>query len=69
MKVFITGGPDFVGRYLSKDLAGLGHEVTVLTRFLFALGRFHPPSQYSPHHRDVLAPGEQQGAIAICPHL
>jgi len=100
--VLPVGGPDFVARYRTRDLAGLGHEVTVLTRrekpgvpgapgsksepakeaalalgplagqlvfLLFALGRFPAPSQYSPHHRNVLAPGKQQGAIALCLHL
>ena len=32
MKVFITGGTGFVGRYLSRELAQQGHEVTILTR-------------------------------------
>jgi nucleoside-diphosphate-sugar epimerase len=32
MKVFMTGGTGFVGSYLSKELAGQSHEVTVLTR-------------------------------------
>ena len=32
MKVFMTGGTGFVGTYLSRELAGQGHEVTILTR-------------------------------------
>jgi len=32
MKVFITGGTGFVGTYLSRELAGQGHEITILTR-------------------------------------
>ncbi len=32
MKVFITGGTGFVGQFMTKRLAELGHEVSVLTR-------------------------------------
>jgi uncharacterized protein len=34
MKVFITGGTGFVGGYFTRRLIQLGHEVTVLTRFV-----------------------------------
>lgn len=32
MKIFVTGGTGFVGRYLSGRLADLGHEISILTR-------------------------------------
>ncbi|HSO71343.1 MAG TPA: TIGR01777 family oxidoreductase [Thermodesulfobacteriota bacterium] len=32
MKIFITGGTGFVGTYLTKELTGQGHQVTLLTR-------------------------------------
>ncbi len=32
MKIFITGGTGFVGRYVSKRLSESGHEVSILTR-------------------------------------
>ena len=32
MKIFITGGTGFVGRALVEHLAGLGHQLTVLSR-------------------------------------
>ena len=32
MKIFITGGTGFIGSYLTKGFAELGHEVSILTR-------------------------------------
>jgi uncharacterized protein (TIGR01777 family) len=38
MRILITGGTGFVGRYLSRGLAARGHEVTILTRSLDKAG-------------------------------
>jgi uncharacterized protein (TIGR01777 family) len=38
----MTGGTGFVGTYLSRELAGQGHEVTILTR------RAQPPAPAAP---------------------
>ena len=32
MKILLTGGTGFIGRYLKKDLASYGHELFILTR-------------------------------------
>ena len=32
MKIFLTGGTGFVGTFLSRELAGKGHDLTILTR-------------------------------------
>ena len=32
MKLFVTGGTGFVGRYVTRGLAQMGHDVTVVTR-------------------------------------
>ncbi len=42
MKIFITGGTGFVGRYLIQKLMGSGYEVTVLTRSLRKIGSHSP---------------------------
>ena len=36
MKIFITGGSGFIGRFLVKELTEKGHEVNILTRIIQA---------------------------------
>ena len=55
MKVFMTGGTGFVGTYLSRDLAGQGHEVTILTR------RERPPAPAAPGISFVTGDPTQEG--------
>jgi hypothetical protein len=42
MRIFITGGTGFVGSRLTKDLAGRGHQVTVLDRTIKSQKDFPP---------------------------
>ena len=42
MKIFITGGTGFIGTYLTNELTGQGHQVTLLTRAIKP-GRSLPP--------------------------
>jgi uncharacterized protein (TIGR01777 family) len=55
MKVFITGGTGFVGTYLSRELAGQGHEITVLTR------RKQPPTPPAPGISYITGDPTQEG--------
>ena len=55
MKVFMTGGTGFVGTYLSRELAGQGHEVTILTR------RERPPAPAAPGLSFVTGDPTQEG--------
>ncbi len=55
MKVFMTGGTGFVGTYLSRELVGQGHEVTILTR------REKPPVPGGPGISFITGDPTQEG--------
>jgi uncharacterized protein (TIGR01777 family) len=55
MKVFLTGGTGFVGTYLSRELAGQGHEITILTR------KKDPPASPGGPIRFVTGDPKQEG--------
>jgi nucleoside-diphosphate-sugar epimerase len=44
MKIFLTGGSGFIGRFLTFALAERGHEITVLSRNLKKPSPFLFPS-------------------------
>lgn len=46
MNIFMTGGTGFVGSFLSRELAGQGHEVTILTRQASPPAAAHPNIRY-----------------------
>lgn len=51
----MTGGTGFVGTYLSRELASLGHEVTILTR------RAQPPAPAAPGISFITGNPTQEG--------
>jgi uncharacterized protein (TIGR01777 family) len=55
MKIFLTGGTGFVGSFLSRELAVLGHEITILTR------KKDPPASPDGHIRFVTGDPKQEG--------
>jgi uncharacterized protein len=55
MKIFLTGGTGFVGGFLTRELAGKGHDLTILTR-----KKDPPPSPY-PKLRFVTGDPKQEG--------
>lgn len=62
MKVFITGGTGFVGTHLTRQLAGQGHQVTLLTRSIKP-GRSLPPGGVYLEG-DPTGPGPWQKEVA-----
>jgi uncharacterized protein len=64
MKVFITGGTGFVGRYLVRELTQRGHEVWVLTRKSRDDGRL--PEGATLITGDPTQPGPWQEQAARC---
>ena len=62
MKIFITGGTGFVGSYLTKGLARMGHEVSVLTRSARPGGDL--PEGVSFVEGDPRKPGSWQERVA-----
>jgi uncharacterized protein (TIGR01777 family) len=55
MQVFITGGTGFVGSYLSRELAQVGHTITILTR------REHPAIPGQPGLSFLTGDPNQEG--------
>ncbi len=61
MRVFISGGTGFVGRYLARRLLGQGHEVTATGRRTTQLVIDHPSFQYVC--ADTTQPGSWQQSV------
>ncbi|MCE5335274.1 MAG: TIGR01777 family oxidoreductase [Desulfobacteraceae bacterium] len=64
MKIFITGGTGFVGRYLGRRLSGSGHEILVLARS--AASRSNDLSWATLVVGDPNKPGEWQRSVSSC---
>ncbi len=60
MKFFITGGTGFVGSHVAERLAGMGHQVTILTR---SVKTRHRPPGISLLEGDPTRPGAWQGSV------
>ncbi len=62
MKIFVTGGTGFVGRYVTRRLSESGHEVFILTRF--PVRAKEPVSWATTIEGDPRKPGEWQQKVA-----
>jgi uncharacterized protein (TIGR01777 family) len=64
MKVVVTGGTGFVGRYVTRKLSGAGHEVVILTRSAASVRE--PIPWATIVEGDPKKPGEWQQRAAVC---
>jgi len=62
MKVFITGGTGFVGRSLTMELAGKGHQVTVLDRTIKAEKEFPSTVSFIEADGTIRGPWQERAA-------
>ncbi len=60
MKVFLTGGTGFVGKFLSTELIQRGHEITILTR---RVPSRPPAAGISYVQGDPTQPGDWMGVV------
>jgi NADH dehydrogenase len=65
MKVFVTGGPGFVGREILQQLLQAGHAVRALVRE-GSVGRLAEPDKVELHTGDITDAASLGGALAGC---
>lgn len=63
MKIFLTGGTGFVGSYLTRRLAQMGHQLTIVTRSP-QKGRAALPGSVTLVQGDPTTPGPWQQSIS-----
>ncbi|MBI5362912.1 MAG: NAD(P)-dependent oxidoreductase [Planctomycetes bacterium] len=67
MKIALTGGTGFIGRYMIRGLSAAGHDLRVLVRPESAARLEHPPGKtLEVHHGNLVEPASLTGFLKGC---